>query len=123
MYVYPSYHTAVIPPPQLQGFIGFGSVARFLLGLATAERSERYISSFERTDLGVPLEVKFEETQSSGADVDTIDRHVSAPGAEYSIKIWSINGASFSSDPVAASTTLLFDKGIEVEGGGGDMAH
>ena len=112
--VYPSYHTAVIPPPQLQSSIGLDSVVTIMLGAATAERSERYISSLERTDLGVPLEVEFEQTQSSGADDYTIDRQVSAPGAVYNIKIWSINGASFSSDPVTASTTLLFDTGKEV---------
>ena len=114
MYVNPSHHTAVIPPPQLQGLQIIDSVARFVLGPATAERSERYISSFERTDLRVPLEVEFEETQSSGAGGDMIDRHVSAPGAVYNIKIWSINGTSFSADPVTASGTLLFDTGKEI---------
>ena len=111
---HPSHLTAVIPPPMVQSFIGFDSVARFVLTQATAERSEWYISSFERTDLGVPLEVEFEETQSSGADGDTIDRHVSAPGTVYNIKIWSINGANFSYDPLVASTTLLFDTGTEI---------
>ena len=99
--------------PDLQAFFREDSVAMFLLTQATAERSERYISSLERTDLGVPLEVEFEETQSSGADGDMIDRHVSAPGAVYNVQIWSINGASFSYDPVAVATTLLFDTGIE----------
>ena len=108
-----SYRTAVIPPPVLQSFIGFDSVARFLLTQATAERSERYISSLARTDLGVPLEVEFEETLSSGAVSDTIARHVSAPGAVYNVQIWSINGANFSTDPLVAATTLLFDTGIE----------
>ena len=105
------HHTAVITPPQLFGLQMIGSVARFLLGPATAERSERYISSLECTDLGVPLEVEFEETQSSGADGDMIDRHVSAPGAVYNVQIWSINGANFSADPVKASTTLLYATG------------
>ena len=58
--------------------------------------------------------MEFEETQSSGADGDMIDRHVSAPGAVYNIQIWSINGANFSSDPVVAATTLLFDTGKEI---------
>ena len=111
VHVHPSRHTAVIPPPQLVGFTRFDSVARFVLGAATAERSERYISSLERTDLGVPLEVELEETQSSGTVGDSIDRNVSAPGAEYNVQIWSINGASFSNDPVAVATTLLFDTG------------
>ena len=115
MYIlYMFHHTAVIPPPQLFGLQGIDSVARFILTQATAERSERYISSLERTDLGVPLEVEFEETQSSGADGDTIDRHVSAPGAVYNVQIWSINGANFSYDPVVGSTTLLFDTGKEI---------
>ena len=89
-------------------------MAIFILTQATAERSERYISSLERTDLGVPLEVEFEETQSSGADGDMIDRHVSAPGAVYHVKIWSINGASFSTVPLTAVATLLLDKGKEI---------
>ena len=113
VHIHLSYHTAVIPTPVLQGFIGFDSVARFLLGVATAARSERYISSLERTDLGVPLEVEFEETQSSGADGDMIDRHVSAPGAVYKVQVWSVNGASFS-DPLVAATTLLFETGREI---------
>ena len=96
---------------MLQSFIGFDSVARFLLTQATAERSEKYISSFERTDLGVPLEVEFKETQSSGADGDMLDRRVSAPGAVYNVQIWSINGASFSTDPLVVATTLRFDTG------------
>ena len=112
--LFPSHHTAVIPPPQLNGLQTIDSVARFLLGLATPARSERYISSLERTDLGVPLEVEFEETQSSGADGDMIDRHVSAPGAVYNVQIWSINGASFSYDPVVAATALLFDTGKDI---------
>ena len=102
-------------PPQLFGLQMIDSVARFTLKQATAEGSERYISSLERTDLGVPLDVEFEETQSSGADDDTIDRQVSAPGAVYNVKIWSINGASFSIDPQVASTTLLFDTSKEID--------
>ena len=94
--------------------VRLGSLARFTLGPDTAARSERYISSLERTDLGVPLEVEFEETQSSGAVGDTIDRNVSAPGAVYNGIKWSINGASFSYDPVALSVTLLFDTGKEI---------
>ena len=117
--LFPLHHTAVIPPPQLFGLERMDSVARFVLGAATAERSERYISSLERTDLGVPLEVEFEETQSTEVIGDMIDRHVSAPGAVYNVQIWSINGASFSYDPVAVATTLLFDTGIE----SGDVAH
>ena len=81
-------------------------MATFILTQATAERSERYISSLERTDLGVPLEVEFEETQSSDADGDMIDRHVSAPGAVYNVQIWSINGSTFSTNPLPVSTTL-----------------
>ena len=104
----------MIPPPRLVSIIMLSSVARVGLGLDTAARSERYISSLERTDLGVPLEVEFEETQSSGAVGDTIDQSVSAPGAVYSVKIWSINGASFSYDPVSFTTTLLFDTGKEI---------
>ena len=103
-----------MPPPQLTSLTSFSSVARFVLGPDTAARSERYISSLERTDLGVPLEVEFEETPSSGADGDVIDQSVSAPGAEYIIKIWSINGASFSYDPSVAAGTLLFDTGKEI---------
>ena len=114
MCFHPSHHTAVISPPQLLSLKKLGTVARFVLGAATAKRSERYISSLERTDLGVPLEVELEETQSSGADGDTIDRHVSAPGAVYNVQIWSINGAFFSADPVKASATLLDDTGKEI---------
>ena len=114
MYLHVLHHTAVIPPPVLSIFVRINSVARFVLTQATAARSERYISSLERVDLGVPLEVEFEETQSTGAGGDYIDRNVSAPGAVYNIKIWSINGASFSPDPVTAATTLMFDTGKEI---------
>ena len=86
-------------------------MATFILTQATAERSERYIFSFERTDLGVPLEVEFEETLSSGAVSDTIARHVSAPGAVYNVQIWSINGANFSTVPLPVSTTLKPETG------------
>ena len=95
----------------MQGFFREDPVASFILTQATAERSERYISSFERTDLGVPLEVEFEETLSSGADGDNIYRNVSAQGVVYNIKIWSINGASFSTVPLTAGTTLKLETG------------
>ena len=108
------HHTAVIPPPRLVSIIKINSVSRFTLGAVTAARSDRYISSLERTDLGVPLEVEFEETQSVEALGDTIDQSVSAPGAVYNIKIWSISRALFSYDPVAATTPLLFDTGKEI---------
>ena len=104
----------MIPNPQVLVLQMIGFVATFILGATTAERSERYISSLECTDLGVPLEVEFEETQSSGADGDTIDRDVSAPGAVYNVQIWSTNGASFSHEPVNHVTTLLFDTGTEI---------
>ena len=107
------HHTATITLPDLKGFNRADPMVRLVLTQATAARSERYISSLERTDLGVPLEVEFEETQSSGDLGDTIDRNVSAPGAVYNIKIWSINGASFSEDPLLAATTLLFDTGTK----------
>ena len=107
-------YIATIGLPDLQGFNQEDSVAMFILTQATAERSERYISSLERTDLGVPLEVEFEETQSSGADGDMIDRHVSAPGAVYRITIWSINGASFSTFPLTVAAALLPDIGKEI---------
>ena len=107
VYASPLHHTAVIPPPELVGFQRIGSVARFTL----AVRSERYISSLERTDLGVPLEVEFEETESSGTDGDMIDRNTSVPGVVYSVQIWSINGSYFSYDTAAASATLQFDTG------------
>ena len=114
MYIFtsflPSHHTAVLPPPGLKDVTN-GSVARITLGAATAERSERYISSLERTDLGVPLEVEFEETQSSGTDGDMIDSNVSAPGAVYNITVWSVNGSYFSKAPLKAMTTLLLDTG------------
>ena len=108
------HSTATIAPPGLQSAFSEGSVITFTLTQATAARSERYISSLERTDLGVPLEVEFEETQSTGAVGDTIDRNVSAPGAVYNIKIWSINGASFSYDLSIAATILLSDTGKEI---------
>ena len=53
--------------------------------------------------------MEFEETQSSGDLGDDIDRIVSAPGAEYIVQIWSLNGASFSGDPVTDRTRLIFD--------------
>ena len=108
------HYTATITLPDVRGFNQADSVVRFVLTQATAARSERYISSLERTDLGVPLEVEFEETPSTGAVGDSIDRSVSAPGAAHNIKIWSINGASFSYDPLVATTTLLFDTGKEI---------
>ena len=111
VHVSPLHYTAVIPPPELNGIARFDSVVKFVLGTATAERSERYISSLERTDLGVPLEVEFEETQSNGTVGNTTDRNVSAPGAVYNVQIWSINGASFSNAPVSVTTTLLLDTG------------
>ena len=103
----------MIPSPGFTNLIRFDSVARILVTSATAERSERYISSLERTDLGVPLEVEFEETQSRGVDGDMIDRNVSAPGVAYNGQIWSINQASFSYDPIVLSSTLLYDTGEE----------
>ena len=110
---YPNVHTATIELPDLQGLFQEDSVARFLLTQATAARSERYISSFERTDLGVPLEVEFAETQSSGADGDAIDRNVPSPGIVYNIKIWSISVDSFSQFPLTLITTPFFDTGKE----------
>ena len=104
----------MIPTPQLQFITPIDSVVRIIVGIDTADRSERYISSLERTDLGVPLEVEFEKTQSVEVIGDMIDRHVSAPGAVYNVQIWSINGANFSSDPLVASTPLLFATGKDI---------
>ena len=109
-----SYHTAVIPPPQLKFIRTSDSVARIIVGKGTADRSERYISSLARTDLAVPLEVEFEKTQSVEVIGDMIDRHVSAPGAVYNVQIWSINGANFSYEPAEKSTPLLYATGKNV---------
>ena len=118
MYTYCMYFiftpTAVIPPPLFNGITRNESAARIAFGPATADRSERYISSFERRDLGIPLEVEFEKTQSMGTVGDAVERNALAPGAVYGIKIWSINGANFSYDPLVAATTLLYDTGKEI---------
>ena len=103
------HYTATIAPPGLTAFNRVASGVTFVLPQATAAVSERYIFSFERTDLGVPLEVEFEEIQSSGNQGDNIFQNASAPGAVYDIKIWSISNSSFSSDSTAVSTTLTFD--------------
>ena len=87
------------------------SSVTFVLTQETAVVSEKYISSLERTDLGVPLEVEFEETQSSGDLSVNIDRNATFPGAVYNVQIWFINGASFSTDPTTDSTTLILDTG------------
>ena len=110
--IYPITHIATIELVDLQGVDRADApTTAIVLTQATAERSERYISSFERKDLKVPLEVEFEETESSGTDGDTIDRSVFAPGAEYTIQIWSINGSYFSKLPLITFSTLVFDTG------------
>ena len=104
------HYAATIAPPRLQFSLQSGTELTLVLTQATAERSEKYISSFERTDLGVPLEVEFEETESRSNLGDVIVRRTLIPGAVYNLKIWSINAASFSYAPVD-TTTLLFDTG------------
>ena len=106
------HSTATIAPPELQVSLRTGLGITFVLTQAAATRSERYISSLERTDLGVPLEVEFEETPSRSSLGDVIVRSVLTAGTVYNLKIWSINAASFSYDPVAGKT-VLFDTGKE----------
>ena len=102
---------ANIETPGKQIFLRTDSGSTFVLTQATAAVSERYISSLERTDFGVPLEVEFEETRSSGNLGDVIVRSVQAPGIVYNVQIWSINGASFSRDPATTTTVLMAETG------------
>ena len=108
------HFAATIAPPQLQFSLETDSGLTFVLTQATAERSERYISSFECTGLRVPLEVEFKETQSRSTQGDVVTLSALTPGAVCNQKMWSINGASFSYAPLAA-TNLLFDKGKELQ--------
>ena len=105
------HYTATIASPVLSELQRANSGVTIVVAKETADASRRFVSSSERLDLGVPLEVEFEETQSSGDEDDIVAQNVSVPGAKYNITIWSTNGASFSTDPLTISETLLNDTG------------
>ena len=80
--------------------------------LDSLNQSNRFIVSYQRQDLNVPLNVEYQEVVNSG-DINTqIVKDLSIPGVDYMVTIWSVREYQYSPNPTSfPSVPLISGKG------------
>ena len=86
--------------------------AHFLLRptLQTLTQANRFIVSYQRQDLNVPLDVEYQDVVVTGGNTDIV-KEISIPGVMYLIMVWAVNGSQYSLVPVSIKTALQVAQG------------
>ena len=64
----------------------------------TLDQSDRFIVSYQRQDLNVPLNVEYQEVVNSGKNTQIV-KDLSIPGVHYMVTIWSVRDYQYSPNP------------------------
>ena len=67
---------------------------------------DRFIVSYQRQDLNVPLNVEYQEVVNSGVGTRIV-KDLPIPGVDYMVTIWSVRNYQYSPNPTFFSSTLL----------------
>ena len=63
--------------------------------LEALTQANRFIVSYQRQDLNVPLDVEYQERVVTGDNTEVV-KEISIPGVEYLILVWAVNGSQYS---------------------------
>ena len=79
--------------------------------LETLTQANRFIVSYQRQDLNVPLDVEYQELVVTGDNPD-VAKEISISGVEYQIMVWAVNGSQYSGTPYSGIHLLQKSEGI-----------
>ena len=85
------YFTDVLPIPT----ITLLREEQETINFTVSGRGDKYVTRYDRLDLGVPVEVGHVVVNTSGEQVSLSV----VPGGLYRVKVWIINGQNISSKP------------------------
>ena len=88
----------------------FGAFQNGTLIISPAEDAldqfDRFIVSYQRQDLNVPLNVEYQEVVDSGVNTQ-IAKDLPIPGVDYMVTIWFARDYQYSPNPTLFSPTIL----------------
>ena len=79
----------------------------------TLDQSNRFIVSYQRQDLNVPLNVEYQEVVNSGVNTQIV-KDLPIPGVDYMVKLWSVRDYQYSPNPnsvLPLSPLLIYGQG------------
>ena len=74
--------------------------------LDTLDQSNRFIVSYQRQDLNVPLSVEYQEVVNSGVNTQIV-KDLPIPGVYYMVTIWSVRDYQYSPNSTLFPSTIL----------------
>ena len=74
------------------------------------DQSDRFIVSYQRQDLNVPLNVEYQEVVNSGLNTQIV-KDLPIPGVDYTVTIWSVRDYQYSPNPTFHLTILILAQG------------
>ena len=96
-YVY--INAAAMQIPQVQS--RFNNTHTILSpSLGTLNQVNRFIVSYQRQDLNVPLDVEYQEVVVTGVNTEIV-KEISLPGVMYMVSMWAVNGSQYFQTPVS----------------------
>ena len=78
--------------------------------LDTLAQSSRFIVSYQRQDLNVPLNVEYQEVVNSGVNTQIV-KDLPIPGVKYTVTVWSVRDYQYSPHPVTSQSIIMFEQG------------
>ena len=67
---------------------------------------DRFIVSYQRQDLNVPLNVEYQEVVNSGVNTQIV-KDLPIPAVFYMVTIWSVRDYQYSPNPTSFPSTIL----------------
>ena len=78
--------------------------------IETLTQANRFIVSYQRQDLNVPLDVEYQEAAVTGGNTDIV-KETSIPGVMYLVLMWAVHGSLYSPTPVSFKQLLHLAQG------------
>ena len=75
----------------------------------TIDQSDRFIVSYQRQDLNVPLNVEYQEVVNSGVNTQIV-KDLPIPGVNYMVTVWSVRDYQYSTHPTSFPSVLLISE-------------
>ena len=113
LYVYYVYAAGTLPKPRLNALLDGTRQLTLIATLGAVQSAQRFVASYSRQDLGVPLTAEYIVTNVDGKDDYVISKppDMTVSGASYRITVWALNGEAYSAEPFTHTVVLRNDKG------------
>jgi hypothetical protein len=98
LFIYHTFNNAgSLPIPEGTGYFNITHLFANPT-LETLTQANRFIVSYQRQDLNVPLEVEYQEVVVTGENLDIV-KETSIPGVMYLVTMWAVNDSQYSPGP------------------------